>query len=187
MKQVNATNVAKLTPIAIAQTGYTASFETTPLIVNGVMYITTPMVNSKQAVIALDATHLLERPEYQTSDARRKNRDALNAELERYTVKRSSADWVDAINTAGVPCGPIYKINEMFADPQVEHLGTARAVALQDGGEIMLLAQPFALSRTPSALAAPPPELGEHTDEVLGELGYTPEDIAALLDTGIVS
>ena len=56
LKQVNASNVAKLTPVAIAQTGYTASFETTPLVINGVMYITTPMVNSKQAVIALDAT-----------------------------------------------------------------------------------------------------------------------------------
>src|SRR5487761_2451622 len=72
---------------------------------------------------AADATALLENPDYADADARSNNRDALNAELDTYLVRRTSADWVDRFNKAGVPCGPIYAIDQVFADPQVEHLG----------------------------------------------------------------
>src|SRR5467141_2578853 len=65
---------------------------------------------------------LITRPEYATAAARSKNRDALNAEVDAHTVKRTSADWVERLNEAGVPSGPIYSIDQMFADPQVEHL-----------------------------------------------------------------
>ena len=91
-------------------------------------------------------------PEYATSASRLTNRDALNAEIERITLRRTSAEWVEAINAAGVPCGPIYTIDEVFEDPQVEHLHAAQGVRLQNGKAIDLLAQPFSLSRTPSAL-----------------------------------
>ncbi len=68
----------------------------------------------------------------------------------------------------------------MFADPQVKHLGIAPAVKRKDKSPIKLVGQPVTLSRTPSQLVAPPPELGEHTDEVLKEFGFKPKEIAAL-------
>jgi len=129
---------------------------------------------------AADAPELLQRPEYQTAAGRSKNRDALNADIETYTVKRTSADWIERLNKAGVPCGPIYSIDQVYADPQVEHLGMAQTVKTKDKSKLRMAGQPMSLSRTPSRLVAPPPKLGEHTDAVLKEFGFSAKDIAAL-------
>ena len=129
---------------------------------------------------AAEATALLQKPEYKTAAARSKNRDALNAEIDTYLVGRTSAEWVERFNKAGVPCGPIYSIDQMFADPQVQHLGMAQTVTRKDKSKMRLVGQPIKLSRTPSRLAARPPELGEHTDAVLKEFGFSARDIAAL-------
>jgi crotonobetainyl-CoA:carnitine CoA-transferase CaiB-like acyl-CoA transferase len=129
---------------------------------------------------AADATALLKKPEYENAAARSKNRDALNAEIDTYLASRTSADWVELLNKAGVPTGPIYGIDQMFADPQVEHLGVAQTVTRKDKSKMKLVAQPMKLSRTPSRLAARPPELGEHTNSVLKEFGFSARDIAAL-------
>ena len=104
--------------------------------------------------------------------ARSKNRDALNAEIDKHLVGRTSAEWVERLNKAGVPCGPIYAIDKMFADPQVQHLGIAQSVTRKDKSKMRLVGQPVTLSRTPSQLVARPPELGEHTDAVLKEFGF---------------
>ena len=118
-------------------------------------------------------------PDYATAANRSINRDALNAEIDRHTAKRPSADWVERFNEAGVPSGPIYSIDQVFADPQVRHLGIAQAV--KDARDpLTLVGQPVALSRTPSSLVAPPPGLGEHTDVVLEEFGFSAREIAAL-------
>jgi crotonobetainyl-CoA:carnitine CoA-transferase CaiB-like acyl-CoA transferase len=127
-----------------------------------------------------DAAALLAKPEYQTAATRSKNRDALNAEIDGYLTGRTSAEWVERFNKAGVPCGPIYAIDQMFADPQVQHLGIAQSVTRKDKSKMRLVAQPVTLSRTPSRLAARPPGLGEHTDAVLKEFGFSARDIAAL-------
>ncbi len=128
---------------------------------------------------AIDASHLAKNPDYATPEARSKNRDALNAELNAITRTKDSATWVRLLNEAGVPCGPIYHIDEVFADPQVRHLRAAESVYSPGRGEeIELVAQAVKLSRTPSTLVAGPPERGQHTDEVLTEFGYTPEEIA---------
>ena len=79
-----------------------------------------------------------------------------------------------------MPCGPIYSIDQVFADPQVEHLGMAQAVKTKDKSKLRMVGQPMSLSRTPSRLVAPPPELGEHTDAVLKEFGFSAKEIAAL-------
>ncbi len=134
----------------------------------------------KRFCAAADATALLEKPEYQTGPARSKNRDALNAEIESYLASRTSAEWVERLNKAGVPCGPIYSIDQMFADPQVKHLRMAQSVTKKDKSKMQLVAQPVTLSRTPSRFVAPPPELGQHTDSVLKEFGFSKRDIAAL-------
>jgi len=134
----------------------------------------------------LEAEALLQNAQYQTEAARSQNRDALNAEIESHLARCSSAEWVERFNKAGVPCGPIYSIDEVFADPQVRHLGIAQSVAGKGQRALRLVGQPMSLSRTPSRLAAPPPQLGEHTDAVLREFGFSAREIGALHKAGAV-
>ena len=87
---------------------------------------------------------------------------------------------MELLNEASVPCGPIYGIDQMFEDPQVKHLGIAQPVKRKDRQVLTMVGQPFSLSRTPSRLRVAPPELGEHTAEVLKEMGFKAGEIAAL-------
>ena len=130
--------------------------------------------------VTLGAEALTKNPDYRSAGARSKNRDALNAEIESYLQGRTSAEWVEHFNKAGVPCGPIYSIDQVFADPQVRHLGIAQSVAGKGKRALRLVGQPVSLSRTPSRLKAPPPQLGQHTDAVLKEFGFSAREIAAL-------
>ena len=123
---------------------------------------------------------LITHPDYATGKARSENRDALNERLNELTRKKTSAEWVDILNQAGVPCGPIYNIDEMFEDPQVKHLGMAAAVSHPTLGPIEIVNQAASLCRTPFRIHAPTPELGQHTDEILDELGVSAGDISAL-------
>ena len=127
----------------------------------------------------IGAAALAQHPDYKTAEARLKNRDALNAEIETYLKDRSSAEWVERFNKEGVPSGPIYSIDQVFADPQVRHLGIAQSVAGTKPA-LRLVGQPISMSRTPSRLVARPPKLGEHTDAVLKEFGFSARQIAAL-------
>ena len=129
---------------------------------------------------AVGATALMERPEYKTAEARSKNRDALSPEIDHYLAAATSAEWVERLNKAGVPSGPIYSIDQVFADPQVQHLGIVQSVTMKDKSKMRLLGQPVGLSRTPSRLAVRPPDLGEHTNAILKEFGFSARDIAAL-------
>src|SRR5262249_60154069 len=98
------------------------------------------------------APDMVKRPEYATGPDRSKNRKALNAEINKITEKKSSETWVKEFNAAGVPCGPIYAIDQMFADAQVQHLGMAQHVPNDQNRHIQLVSQPFKLSRTPSIM-----------------------------------
>jgi crotonobetainyl-CoA:carnitine CoA-transferase CaiB-like acyl-CoA transferase len=129
---------------------------------------------------ALGAPQLADGPDYANDKARSANRDRLNAAIEEITKTKTSAEWIARINEAGVPCGPIYKMDEVFADPQVRHIGIAQPVEHPSLGRIELVGQAVTLSRTPSKLKTATPERGEHTDAVLRELGYDAEAIAAL-------
>jgi crotonobetainyl-CoA:carnitine CoA-transferase CaiB-like acyl-CoA transferase len=124
--------------------------------------------------------------DYATAPARSKNRDALNAEIGKLTEKKSTETWVTEMNTAGVPCGPIYAIDQMFEDAQVQHLGMAQDVPNEENRHIRLVGQPFTLSRTPSKMAARPPEFGEQTEEVLAEFGFGADEIADLRKRKVV-
>jgi formyl-CoA transferase len=129
---------------------------------------------------------LITDPDYATGQARSDNRDALNERLDVLTRKKSSAEWVQILNDAGVPCGPIYDINEMFDDPQVKHLGMAAPVEHPTLGTIEIVSQAASLSRTPFRIHTATPELGQHTDEILDGLGVNAADISNLKERGIV-
>ena len=129
---------------------------------------------------ALGAEELLARPEYATPPLRSKNRAECNKDIAEYTRRKSSREWLEAFESASVASGPIYKMNEVFADPQVGHLGMAVPVRHPVLGDIELVGQPFVLSRTPSEIRNATPECGEHTDEVMRELGYSDRQISDL-------
>jgi crotonobetainyl-CoA:carnitine CoA-transferase CaiB-like acyl-CoA transferase len=129
---------------------------------------------------AIGHEELPENPAYAEPADRSRNRDALNAELAAILRRRSSGHWIELLNRAGVPCGPINTIDQVFADPQVRHLGLAQPVHSHERGDIELVGQPIIMSRTPTRIRTPPPLMGEHTDEILHELGYDDERIAAL-------
>jgi crotonobetainyl-CoA:carnitine CoA-transferase CaiB-like acyl-CoA transferase len=129
---------------------------------------------------AIGAPEMIAHPDFKTGALRSKNRDACNAAIEAKTVGKAGAEWIDIFNAAGVPCGPINSIDQVFADEQVKHLGIAQNAIRPDGKEQTFVGQPITLSRTPSKIVATPPELGQHTDEVLKEFGFADKEIAAL-------
>jgi crotonobetainyl-CoA:carnitine CoA-transferase CaiB-like acyl-CoA transferase len=135
---------------------------------------------------AIGAPELVTDPDYATAPARSINRNALNAKIGKFTERKSTETWVTELNAAGVPCGPIYSIDQVFEDDQVKHLGMAQDVPNGENRHIRLVAQPMTLSRTPSKMAARPPEFGEHTEEVLAEFGFTAGEIGALRRDKIV-
>lgn len=135
---------------------------------------------------ALGAEAMLQKPEYENGKLRSQNRKQLNAEIGTYIEKKPSAEWIEIFAEAGVPCGPIYSVDQVFADPQVKHLGIAQDVTKRNGSKMTLVGQPMVLSRTKSSMAAPPPELGQHTDEVLAEFGFAASEIAELHKAKVV-
>jgi crotonobetainyl-CoA:carnitine CoA-transferase CaiB-like acyl-CoA transferase len=136
---------------------------------------------------AADATELLDNPDFANPALRVKNRDALQARLTEIMKRHTNDHWVEVLNKAGVPCGPINTIDKVFADPQVKHLGIARPVDHPKYGPQKVVGQPIHMSRYPQPdKLMHTPEPGEHTDEVLGSLGYDKAAIAALRTSGAV-
>jgi formyl-CoA transferase len=140
----------------------------------------------KRLCEALDAAELYEDPRFSTPGRRSRNRDALNVILEEKLQAKTAAEWVEILNTAGVPCGPILAIDQVFANEQVQHLGLAQAVLHPQLGPLQVLGLPVTLSRTPGAVRTPTAEKGEHSDQILRELGISPEEIQQLHDEGVV-
>jgi formyl-CoA transferase len=121
---------------------------------------------------------LLERAEFNGNGNRATNRIVLNAEINKTIKAKGSAEWIAILNEGGVPCGPIYTVDQVFADPQVQHLSCATPIKHPRLGDIKLVNQPVTLSRTPATLATATPEIGEHTSEILSEIGFNAARIA---------
>lgn len=135
---------------------------------------------------AVDEPTLLGDPDYQTFALRRQHKERVNDAVQQVIAKRTLAEWVELLDAAGVPCGPVLAIDEVFADPQVRHLGVTVDVDHPVRGPVSVLRHPVRMSRTPHADPTPSPTNGQHVDEVLTELGYDAEAIAELRAAGAV-
>ena len=113
------------------------------------------------------------------------HRDWLNAEIEKRLQENTSDHWIEKLNREGVACGRINNIKEVFEEPQVKHLGTLKKVVSPRLGEQTLMGQPVTLARTPSTIARSAPKRGEHSEEVLAEVGYGPEDLKQMKSAGV--
>ena len=134
----------------------------------------------------IDGQDLLADPRFADEAARSANRVPLNEGISEKLRRRGSREWIERLNAAGVPCGPVYRMNEVFDDPQVRHLGMAAPVHHPSLGDIQLVAQGVKLSRTPSRMERAAPERGEDTDAVLRDLGFDEDQIAALRQRNVI-
>jgi crotonobetainyl-CoA:carnitine CoA-transferase CaiB-like acyl-CoA transferase len=135
---------------------------------------------------ALGRSELTEHADYVSQEQRFRNRPALNRELEKAFRTRKTQEWLDLLEPLGIPAGPIYRVNEVFDDAQVEHLGMAAPVHHPVRGDIRVVASPIGLSRTPAKVVTPTPEAGEHTQELLAEIGITGAEVERLRTAKVI-
>ena len=137
-------------------------------------------------VITLDKEEWLEDPKFIDNLSRSNNRDLLNQEIEKVTLQKSSREWVELFEKKEVPCGPIYQMEEVFQDSQVQYLGIAQNADSLTYGKTRLVGQPINLTRTPSSIKRHSPSQGEHTSEIMSELGLNESEIQALESKNII-
>lgn len=125
-------------------------------------------------------------PRFATNADRLANHGELNGRIETALATASTADWVSRFEAAAIAAGPIYEFDEVFEDPQVRHLGLITEMEQPGFGRVRMLGFPFRASSTPGTIRRPAPRLGEHTGEVLKELGLPPQEIERLAATGAI-
>jgi len=140
----------------------------------------------KRLCDAIGRPDLLSDPRFASAQGRATHRTALAEEINAVLASRPSLEWVESLNAAGVPCGPIHAMDEVFADAQVRHLNAAVAVEHPTLGTLNILNQAIKLSRTPGAVVTATPERGEHSDEILGEIGLSAAQVAELRASGAI-
>ncbi len=140
----------------------------------------------KRLCNVLGADELYDDPRFSSPGRRSRNRDELTVEMEKQLAKKTGAEWIEALNTAGVPSGPILSIDQVFTNEQVQHLGLATPIEHPEIGSIEVLGSPVTLSRTPGGVRTPTPEKGEHSEEILRDLGLSAEDIHRLREDEVV-
>ena len=123
---------------------------------------------------------------FATNRARVENRAELIPLLNEITATRTTTEWIAQLEARAVPCGPINGLAEVFADPQVQARGLAVKMPHPEAGEVPLVASPIRLSKTPVEYRRTPPLVGEHTDEILADLGVDAAGIAGLRERGVV-
>lgn len=129
---------------------------------------------------ALGLQDICNDPQYATAQARMQRRDNVNILIEEITNRIPSAELIEKMNRGGIPCGPIYALDKVFSDPQVQHVKIVEQVMSPALGPVSLIAQPFSLSRTECHLAVPAPEYREHSREILAEFGFSESEIDSL-------
>src|SRR5262249_24905824 len=128
-----------------------------------------------------------EKPEWNTRQKRTQDRKGVNDAVSEITRHKPSAHWVELMEEAGVPCGPIYTIDQTFADPQVQHLGIAAPITNPTRGEYKVVASPVNVHGIPRKILRHTPDRGEHTDEILRSFGYTDAQLKELRASGAIA
>jgi crotonobetainyl-CoA:carnitine CoA-transferase CaiB-like acyl-CoA transferase len=137
---------------------------------------------------AIGAEHMLQMPEFANDKLRSDNRVQLDALIEAIIDKKPSAHWIELLNAAGVPCGPVYGIDQVFADPQVKHLDAVHHVDSKRFGRLAVVRQPVNISgaEQPALFRHASPESGEHTEEILREIGIARDEFERLRAAGAI-
>ena len=135
---------------------------------------------------ALDLQHLKDRPEFANNTMRFENRTAINGEINARTRLMPVAHWIDVINRAGVPCGRVLNVAEVFADPQTQHQQMRVTIDHPQHGALDVLGFPIKFTQAPCTMHRPPPDLGGDTDEILRELGLAPDQIHHLRQAKVI-
>ena len=134
----------------------------------------------KRLCEVLKSPKITDNLDFMTAELRSNNRDAVNREIETVTLTKNSQEWIDILAGVSVPCGPIYSIDQVFGDPQVKHLRMEHPVKHEKLGSMNLVGQPIKMNRYESRKNMPTPDRGQHTDEILKEMGFTEREIDAL-------
>ncbi len=140
----------------------------------------------KRLCDAIGRSDLYANPDFADNPSRAKNRKALNDNINAALKTKTTAQWVEILNRAEIPCGPIFKMDQVFADEQMQHLKVTSDVEHPRLGKLTILSQMATLKRTPGKVTTASPERGAHTDEVLREAGYGDAEIAKLHESKIV-
>jgi formyl-CoA transferase len=135
---------------------------------------------------AVEKPEWLEVPEWKTPQGRSKDRSRVNAAVSEVTKTKPSAHWIDALEEVGIPCGPINDIAEVFADPQVRHLGMAMPIQHRRRGSTHIVASAVTLEGLETGVRRDVPDLGEQSSEILADAGLSADEIAALRAAGAV-
>jgi len=135
---------------------------------------------------AIGAPELRDRPDFRTNALRVANRRAINAAIEERLRTNSTEHWIDVLNAAGVPCGRVMNLAEVFGDPQILDQEMVIDVDQPGRGAIKMLGFPMKLSNNPCRVRRPAPEIGAHTEEVLTDLGFSPIEIGKLRASGVI-
>jgi formyl-CoA transferase len=133
----------------------------------------------------LQAEDLRENADYSSEAGRLQHREALHEALNQYFATRTSNEWIEALNNAGVPCGPINQIDQVFADEQVKHLGMAKPISHPILGNTHVVNNAVRMSSVSDMEYHPTPERGEHTAQILKEFGYTDQEIQTLVNNKV--
>jgi crotonobetainyl-CoA:carnitine CoA-transferase CaiB-like acyl-CoA transferase len=142
--------------------------------------------NWQQLCGALKLEHLMSDPRFDSAERRREHRSEINAIVQSAIGSRTREEWITLLNQAGVPCGPVNNLAQAFSDPQVLHQEMVIASA-QPSGPVKMPGFPLKLSKTPARLYKPSPRVGEHSLEVLQELGYHEKEIQSLIEERVVA
>ena len=134
----------------------------------------------------IDAPYLLKDPRFETNRKRVEHRDVLTEEIEKIFKAKEGIRWVEILTEAGVPCGPIYMLDQLFSDPQVINREMVTELNHPIAGKIRVTGTPQKFSETPAKITTPPPILGQHTKEILESLGYSKEEIEKLAKDKVV-
>jgi len=135
----------------------------------------------------LDLEDLIHHPDYVDNSARAKNREALRAHMNKRLAKRSAIEWTKVFVEAGIPAGPVYTLDQVFADPQVRHCGLVEEVEHPIIGALKQLSNPLRMENVGgNTVKSHPPLLGEHSEDVLKTFGLSNEEISSLIASGVV-